>query len=64
MKTFELEGKGREATPIMIPSMVRKDLILLLLMLFKASLKDCSIFVHISVEINLPVMNPHHPLCL
>lgn len=53
-----------DATPMMIPSMVRKERILLPQILFNAILNDCSILFHIPVEIDLSVMDPHHPFCL
>lgn len=43
---------------MMIPSIVRKERILLPQMLLKAILNDCSIFLYISVKIDLPVMDP------
>ena len=52
------------ATPIIIPSMVRKERILLPHMLLRASLKDCSIIFYISVKNFMPVCNADHPLCL
>lgn len=53
-----------DATPMMMPSIVRKDLNLLPQILFNAILNDCSILFHIPVEIDLSVMDPHHPLRL
>ena len=53
-----------DATPMMMPSMVRKERILLPNMLRMAILNDCSIVFHISVKIDLSVVDPHHPLRL
>ena len=53
-----------EATPMIMPSMVRKERILLLQILLMASLNDCSIVFHISVKIDLSIVDPHHMLCL
>ena len=48
-----------EATPMMIPSMVRKERILFPQILFKAILNDCSIFFHIPIKIDPAVYDPH-----
>ena len=45
---------------MMMPSMVKKDRILLPMILFIAILKDCRIFIYVSIKVDLSVMDPHH----